>query len=260
MPMDRSLYPDNWEELALQIKTEANWCCTECGRPCRQPNESFDAFLKRCWNPSLEMQFPSYEMDGGQRVSKAGRFTLTVAHLDHVPENCVGEASPVETRNNLKALCAPCHCRYDLSQMGRKRVLKAERNGQLRIDDILNGEQLALLPEPVVYQCVDLRSGGKRTMVRKPLDVVESRRKHREKGNASGWIEARTGNRKRANPSVSYYYRWDSHKGRVSEYIRSSNLTRVARLIEAERPALEILKVVVEGKRKVSGVSVELLK
>ena len=36
-------------------------------------------------------------------------------------------------------------------------------------------------------------------------------------------------------------------------------MTRVARLIEAGRPALEILKVVVEGKRKVSGVSAELL-
>ncbi len=49
MPMDRSLYPENWDELARQIKTEANWCCTECGRLCRPPGESFDAFLKRCW-------------------------------------------------------------------------------------------------------------------------------------------------------------------------------------------------------------------
>ena len=59
---------------------------------------------------------------------------------------------------------------------------------------------------------------------------------------------------------MSYYYRWDSHKGRVSEYIRANQVTRVARLIEAERPALEILRVVVEGKRKVSGVSAELLR
>ncbi len=242
MPMDRSLYPDNWDEIALAIKTEANWCCTECGRPCRQPGESFDAFLKRCWSPSLEMQYPSYEMDGEQRVSKAGRFKLTVAHLDHDPGNC--------DRNNLKALCAPCHGTYDLKQMGRKRVLKAERNGQLRIDDALNGAQLALLG------C----SGGSVAVGRKAGAAVDGRRKHREKGNASGWIEERTGNRKRANPSVSYYYRWDSHKGRVSEYIRASKVTRVAQLIEAERPALEILKVVIEGKRKVSNVSAELLR
>ena len=191
-------------------------------------------------------------VDDAEPVARLGRFKLTVAHLDHEPGNC--------DRNNLKALCAPCHGTYDLKQMGRKRVLKAERAGQLRIDDILNGEQLALLPELVVYQRVDLRSGGKRTVVRKPLDAEGSKHRYRRPGNASGWIEERTGNKKRANPSVSYYYRWDSHKGRVSEYIRASKVTRVARLIEAERPALEILKVVVVGKRKLSGVSAELLR
>ena len=147
--------------------------------------------------------------------------------------------------------------------MGRKRVLKAERNGQLRIDDALNGAQLALLPAVTPYQMVNsrsARSGGSVAVGRNPFAAVDGRRKHREKGNASGWIEERTGNRKRANPSVSYYYRWDSHKGRVSEYIRASQVTRVAGLIEAGRPALEVLRVVVDGKRKVSGISAELLR
>ena len=44
------------------------------------------------------------------------------------------------------------------------------------------------------------------------------------------------------------------------EYIRASQVMRVAGLVEAERPALEILKVVVDGKRKISGVSAELLR
>ncbi|MEM0978642.1 MAG: hypothetical protein AAGH78_00070 [Cyanobacteria bacterium P01_H01_bin.58] len=243
MPMDRSLYPENWDELALAIKTEANWCCTECGRPCRQPGESPEdaiARIERSNHPKVSGLWDVVE--DAEPVARLGRFKLTVAHLDHQPGNC--------DRNNLKALCAPCHGTYDLKQMGRKRVLKAERAGQLRIDDALNGMQLALL------SC----SGGSVAVRRKPCAVVESRRKHRAPGNASGWIEERTGNRKRANPSVSYYYRWDSHKGRVSEYIRASQVTRVAGLIEEERPALEILKVVVEGKRKVSGVSAELLR
>jgi hypothetical protein len=55
------------------------------------------------------------------------RWVLTVAHLDHRPENC--------DRSNLKALCAPCHCRYDLSQMARKKMLKLERLGQLSLLD-----------------------------------------------------------------------------------------------------------------------------
>ena len=41
--------------------------------------------------------------------------------------------------------------------------------------------------------------------------------------------------------------------------IQIDELPSVA-LIEAERTALEILKAVVEGKRKVSGVSAELLR
>ncbi|MEA5464164.1 hypothetical protein [Leptothoe sp. PORK10 BA2] len=45
----------------------------------------------------------------------------------------------------------------------------------------------------------------------------------------------------------------------MSDYISASKLARVAGLIEAERPALEILRVVVDEKRKVSGVSAELL-
>ncbi len=87
-------------------------------------------------------------------------FALTLAHLDHESGTCIGVASPAETRNNLKALCASCHGTYDLKQMGRKQVFKAEQAGQPQIDDILNGEQLALLPELVVYQRDDLRSGG----------------------------------------------------------------------------------------------------
>ena len=252
MPMDRSLYPENWDELALAIKTEANWRCTECGRPCRQPGDSSEEAIARIEQSNHRKVSELWDVvEDAKPVARLGRFKLTVAHLNHLPEDC--------DRNNLKALCAPCHGTYDLRQMGRKRVLKAERSGQLRLDDVLNGTQLALLPEVSPYQIVNPRSGGSVAVRRKPSAAVESRRKHRDKGNASGWIEERTGNRNRANPSVSYYYRWDSHKGRVSEYIRASQVARVAGLIEAERPALEVLRVVVEGKRKVSGVSAALL-
>jgi hypothetical protein len=56
------------------------------------------------------------------------RYALSVAHLDHQPGNC--------DRANLKALCMPCHCRYDLRCMAQKRRLKAERLGQLRIKGV----------------------------------------------------------------------------------------------------------------------------
>lgn len=42
---------------------------------------------------------------GSEYCSKQVKIVLTVAHLDHTPENCADE--------NLKALCQKCHNRYD---------------------------------------------------------------------------------------------------------------------------------------------------
>jgi hypothetical protein len=53
---------------------------------------------------------------------------MTVAHLNHIPADI--------DRSNLKALCNPCYCRYDLQQMRRRQMLKRERHGQLRINGI----------------------------------------------------------------------------------------------------------------------------
>ncbi|WP_228015316.1 HNH endonuclease [Leptolyngbya ectocarpi] len=127
--MDRSLYPDNWDAIAKNIKDEANWTCTECGRPCRKPGEREHELLERLppvWQVDWYDLVDSEEF-GDVEIEKPGRFILTVAHLDHRPENC--------DRTNLKALCAPCHCRYDLqpSSMFVKRQLKLERKGQLTL-------------------------------------------------------------------------------------------------------------------------------
>lgn len=119
MPMNRELYPPNWEEIAQAVKDEADWICEECRRPCRRPGESRDDFLLRIPGPWVDDLYDSVVTDSGRL--KWQRFTLTVAHLDHDPANC--------DRSNLRALCAPCHCRYDLSQMARKKRLKQERAG-----------------------------------------------------------------------------------------------------------------------------------
>ncbi len=77
MPMQRELYPPDWEKIALAVKEAAGWKCEGCGKQCRKPGEPFDTHKR----------------------------TLTVSHADHNPANCAKE--------NLKALCAPCHLRYD---------------------------------------------------------------------------------------------------------------------------------------------------
>lgn len=90
MPMDKKRYPKEWKEISLKIKEKASWKCQQCGKQCRRPGEPFDTHKN----------------------------TLTVAHLNHIPEDCREE--------NLKALCAPCHLKYDAKHHAETRKLKRE--------------------------------------------------------------------------------------------------------------------------------------
>jgi hypothetical protein len=123
MPMNRSLYPKDWEIIATEVKEAANWECQECGRPCRKPGQAWCDFVHELMQTcDLTWYYQTYEEKGQGIVEKPQRFTLTVAHLDHVPSNC--------DRANLKALCSGCHLKYDVGQMALKKRLKREREGQ----------------------------------------------------------------------------------------------------------------------------------
>lgn len=85
MPMEKARYPADWKEIAFRIKENAEWKCQKCGKQCRKPGEPFDTH----------------------------RNTLTVAHLNHTPEDM--------RPDNLMAMCAPCHLRYDAAQHSETR-------------------------------------------------------------------------------------------------------------------------------------------
>ena len=127
MPMERERYPKDWASIALKVKVDAGWKCQECGRPCRRPDESMGQFrqrLGRKWKPQLVEKKSDYEQTGELQY-RAQRFLLTVTHLDQKPSNCAPE--------NLRALCAPCHLRYDRRFLSANRMRKLERNGQLNL-------------------------------------------------------------------------------------------------------------------------------
>lgn len=119
--MNRHLYPADWEQMAFEIKQAAKWTCEGCGRPCLRPGESVPDFVQR-----LSDEMPLWLIY--DPANHPRRFLLSVAHLDHRPQNC--------DRANLRAWCCPCHCRYDLGQMSQKKSLKAEREGQLRLEGL----------------------------------------------------------------------------------------------------------------------------
>jgi 5-methylcytosine-specific restriction endonuclease McrA len=87
MPMDRSRYPKNWDEIALSVKVGAKWQCQECGLDCDPINHSTMS-------------------DRSQRA----RHTLTVHHQDYNPAN--------NDRSNLIALCSACHLKKHVRKKG----------------------------------------------------------------------------------------------------------------------------------------------
>ena len=59
-------------------------------------------------------------------------------------------------------------------------------------------------------------------------------------------------------PSTNYHYRWDSPKGRITEYVKAFKVSGVTRILDSGKPVLEILRYVMAG-RKATGVTVEVL-
>lgn len=130
MPMNRSLYPANWEAIAFEVKDRANWRCEECGKPCRRPGVKWDDFVgDLLTNDPGDWHEKTCDEVNGELVQKPQRFTLTTAHMDHNPENC--------TEGNLKALCSVCHLRYDKdlhrNNRAASKAKKLEATGQLTL-------------------------------------------------------------------------------------------------------------------------------
>ncbi len=104
MPMQRSLYPHNWKQIADEAKSAAGQRCQRC-------------FKKRGdWTHN--------------RHGRPCRVVLTVAHLDHDPKN---------PQARLAVLCAACHIRYDTGrdQRGKKRANMQRARGQLVLFETL---------------------------------------------------------------------------------------------------------------------------
>jgi hypothetical protein len=93
------------------------------------PSDEFECWLSEGvhagWLKDAYREFSDDETGEWGYVFKSQMFTLTVAHLNHQPHDC--------RRENLAALCAPCHCRYDAKAMHTKKRLKREREGQLSL-------------------------------------------------------------------------------------------------------------------------------
>jgi len=86
-PENRARYPKDWKEISERVRFDRAGglceCLGECGR-----HKGLCAAVH-----------------GEPHHDTGSKVVLTVAHLDHQPENC--------DEDNLKAMCQRCHLAYD---------------------------------------------------------------------------------------------------------------------------------------------------
>mgnify|MGYP003480557995 FL=1 len=132
-PENKGRYPANWKQIRAAILERAKHRCEFCGvenyavgqrvdgRWCQQQGEPANYVSARLQADRLNM---------GLRNELSQPFTvivLTIAHLDHTPENNDPE--------NLRALCQRCHLHYDAKHhaTNAKRTLEAKRHSNQTI-------------------------------------------------------------------------------------------------------------------------------
>lgn len=115
-PENRARYPDDWPEISARVREEAGqkceWCDVPNGVLIRRATADDGRHVWRLLSDSAyedgRYEDGSVAPDTGEDTcdwSDPVKVVLTVAHMDHRPENCA--------RENLKALCQRCHNRYD---------------------------------------------------------------------------------------------------------------------------------------------------
>lgn len=111
-PENRHRYPANWQAIRARILSRAGNACEKCKAPNRTriargagKDEgtymlaSADVFCDDSGRHLGQCRHSDYEL------ARMVDVVLTIAHLDHVPENCADD--------NLRAWCQRCHLRYD---------------------------------------------------------------------------------------------------------------------------------------------------
>jgi hypothetical protein len=111
-PENKARYPANWKEIREEILARAGDCCEQCKVPNGKriargagpfantfQTDDADVFDAETGEHITRVRMSEYQ------VKNMVTIVLTIAHLDHQPENC----DPA----NLRALCQLHHLRHD---------------------------------------------------------------------------------------------------------------------------------------------------
>lgn len=113
-PENKARYPENWPEIRERILKRAGNCCEQCkvangDTIVRGIDKDAGTFQR------FEGDGEVYDAEDGRVLGRCKaseycgckwtKIVLTIAHLNHMPEDC--------SDDNLKALCQRCHLAYD---------------------------------------------------------------------------------------------------------------------------------------------------
>lgn len=145
---NRARYPADWPQISAAVRADAGdrceWCRVRNGSmiyrgshddsgatvpayryadatvyECSFHAQSGEELIASCWD--------TFDARPGGPV----RVVLTVAHLDHRPENC--------DRDNLVALCQACHNSYDAPM--RARGIAERRRAERAVGDMFGAKE-----------------------------------------------------------------------------------------------------------------------
>lgn len=124
-PENRDRYPPDWKEISARVRDDAGQRCEWCRAPngetiARGKGDDAGTYMLEGGETYHDTTGKYLGLRRGSEYDAARfvRVILTVAHMDHQPENC--------ERENLKALCQKCHNAYD-APMRRKGMSERAR-------------------------------------------------------------------------------------------------------------------------------------
>ena len=125
---NRDRYPPEWPAISKRIREERAQGLCECKGECGIDHGG--EFIARVgtvvwWDPNLIERCA--ELNGAAHTITGSTVVLTVAHLDHTPENVDDD--------NLRAMCQRCHLAYDRAHHAETRIL-AENKRRREMGDL----------------------------------------------------------------------------------------------------------------------------
>lgn len=136
---NKARYPDDWKMISRSVRGVAGNVCQACGvengrliyrgshelRPAWRYADDPVFMPSRCPFDGSDIPGTTWD-DFDKAKGKPVKVVLTVAHLDHQPENC--------DPSNLRAWCQRCHNAYDAPM--RRAGISARSKARLAMKDL----------------------------------------------------------------------------------------------------------------------------